>query len=188
MTTVDTTDERTGSTAAEVDERVANGQSNAFVQASSRSAWGIIRANTLTLFNGIIAACFLVLLLIGRWQDALLRFQRHPECGYRISSGVPRKTVARPAGAPRRTERARLAGDERAGGPIQSVVVDDLLILRAGDQVPADGVVVESTGLQLDESMPTGESDAIDKSQDDEVLSGSIVVAGSGRPREEVRR
>ena len=53
----------TGLSAADVAVRVDAGQTNAFVQASSRSIWSIIRANTLTLFNGIIAGCFLVLLL-----------------------------------------------------------------------------------------------------------------------------
>ena len=61
----------TGLSTAEVAERIARGETNAFESPTSRSAWSIIRANVFTLFNGIIAACFLVLLLIGRWQDAL---------------------------------------------------------------------------------------------------------------------
>src|ERR1700750_229757 len=62
----------TGLTSAEVAERTDAGLTNAFTPASSRSIWSIVRANTLTLFNGIIAGCFLVLLVIGRWQEALL--------------------------------------------------------------------------------------------------------------------
>ena len=61
----------TGLSTAEVAERIARGETNAFESPTSRSAWSIIRANVFTLFNAIIAACFLVLLLIGRWQDAL---------------------------------------------------------------------------------------------------------------------
>ncbi len=60
-----------GLTAAEVAERVAAGQTNAFTADSSRSVGSIVRANVFTLFNGIVAACFLVLLILGRWQDAL---------------------------------------------------------------------------------------------------------------------
>jgi len=60
-------------------------------------------------------------------------------------------------------------------------VQDDLLEIRSGDQVPADGVVTSATGLEVDESLLTGESDAIGKEPGDEVRSGSIVVAGQGR-------
>ena len=63
-----------GLTTADVAERVAAGKTNAFVQDTSRSVWSIVRANVLTLFNGIILACFIVLFAIGRWQDALFGF------------------------------------------------------------------------------------------------------------------
>jgi P-type E1-E2 ATPase len=59
-----------------------------------------------------------------------------------------------------------------------AVVLADILVLRAGDQVPADARIVRSRGLQIDESMLTGESDAVDKHPGDEALSGSIVVGG----------
>jgi cation-transporting P-type ATPase E len=61
------------------------------------------------------------------------------------------------------------------------VVLDDLLELRAGDQIPCDGVVHTADGLEVDESLLTGESDPINKVDGDDLLSGSIVVAGSGR-------
>ena len=60
-------------------------------------------------------------------------------------------------------------------------MLDDLVILRTGDQVVADGVVRESAGLQVDESLLTGESEPVDKEVDDRLLSGSFVVGGSGR-------
>ena len=64
---------------------------------------------------------------------------------------------------------------------VGEVVADDLLELRSGDQVLADGVVHESEGLEIDESLLTGESDPVAKEADDDVRSGSIVVAGQGR-------
>ena len=68
-------------------------------------------------------------------------------------------------------------------------MLDDLLELRTGDQIPADGVVRTADGLEIDESLLTGESDPVDKTPGDEVLSGSFVVAGIGRvPGDDGRR
>jgi cation-transporting ATPase E len=64
---------------------------------------------------------------------------------------------------------------------IEEIVLDDLLVVAAGDQLAADGQVFESDGLEVDESMLTGEADSVAKHEGDEVLSGSIVVAGNGR-------
>src|SRR5690606_41551186 len=67
--------------------------------------------------------------------------------------------------------------------PVTDIVVDDLIELRPGDQVVVDGEVVESNGLEIDESLLTGESDPVHKELGDEVLSGSVVAAGSGQYR-----
>ncbi|OJX71255.1 MAG: ATPase [Micrococcales bacterium 73-13] len=172
-----------GLTAAEVAERIADGRVNAFDQASSRSAWSIIRANVFTLFNAIVVGCFVVLFVLGRWQDALFGFSAVANSiigsvqEFRAKRSLDRLALLS----------APLARVRRDGADVEvvprEVVLDDLLVLRAGDQVPADAVVLESRGLQLDESMLTGESDAIDKAPDDEVLSGSIVVGGEGIAR-----
>jgi len=172
-----------GLTAAEVAERVADGRTNAFEQASSRSAWSIIRANVVTLFNGIVFGCFAVLFVLGRWQDALFGFSAIANAiigsvqEFRAKRSLDRLALLN---APK--ARVLRDGEELELRPAE-VVVDDLLVLRAGDQVSADAVVVGGRGLQLDESMLTGESDAIDKSEGDEVLSGSIVVGGEGLAR-----
>ncbi|BCW12252.1 magnesium-transporting ATPase [Arthrobacter sp. NtRootA4] len=169
-----------GLSTAEVAERVAAGQTNAFVQDTSRSVWSIVRANVLTLFNGIILACFIVLFAIGRWQDALFGFSAIANAvigsvqEYRAKRALDRLALLN---APH----ARVMRDgSEAEIALDDVVLDDTLILRAGDQVPADGVVAASRGLQVDESMLTGESDAVEKTEDDRVLSGSVVVAGEG--------
>lgn len=170
----------TGLSAAEVDERVATGRTNAFVQDTSRSIWSILRANVLTLFNGIILACFLVLLAIGRWQDALFGFSAIANAvigtvqEYRAKLALDRLALLNAPNA----RVLREAGEEEIA--IEAVVLDDILVLRAGDQVAADAIVTGSRGLQLDESMLTGESDAVEKSPGDRVLSGSVVVAGEG--------
>ncbi|MGO4145069.1 HAD-IC family P-type ATPase [Paenarthrobacter sp. YAF11_1] len=169
-----------GLSTAEVAERVAAGQTNAFVQDTSRSVWSIVRANVLTLFNGIILACFIVLFAIGRWQDALFGFSAVANAvigsvqEYRAKRALDRLALLNAPHA-----RVMREGSE-ADIDLDDVVLDDTLILRAGDQVPADGLVAGSRGLQVDESMLTGESDAVEKADGDRVLSGSVVVAGEG--------
>ncbi len=169
-----------GLSTAEVAQRVAAGQTNAFVQDTSRSVWSIVRANVLTLFNGIILACFIVLFAIGRWQDALFGFSAIANAvigsvqEYRAKRALDRLALLNAPNA-----RVTRDGSE-AEISLDDVVLDDTLVLRAGDQVPADGLVSGSRGLQVDESMLTGESDAVEKTDGDRVLSGSVVVAGEG--------
>jgi cation-transporting ATPase E len=172
-----------GLSASDVAERVAAGRTNAFRQDASRSVGSILRANALTLFNGIIAACFLVLLLLGRWQDALFGLSALANTiigsvqEFRAKAALDRLAVLH---APA----ARVIREGAEGQiAVPDVVMDDLLVLRAGDQVPADAKVVSARHLQLDESLLTGESDPVDKSPGDEVLSGSVVVGGEGVAR-----
>ncbi|MFB2581372.1 HAD-IC family P-type ATPase [Herbiconiux sp. P15] len=169
-----------GLSAAEVQERVAAGRTNVFVQDTSRSVWSIVRANVLTLFNGIILVCFIVLFAIGRWQDALFGFSAVANAvigsvqEFRAKRALDRLALLN---APH----ARVLRDgAEADVDVAAVVLDDTLVLRAGDQVPADAVVDAARGLQLDESMLTGESDPVEKTAGDRVLSGSVVVGGEG--------
>ncbi|HMQ27534.1 MAG TPA: HAD-IC family P-type ATPase, partial [Acidimicrobiales bacterium] len=72
----------------------------------------------------------------------------------------------------------------RDGAPAEvavgEVVLDDVLVLRPGDQVVVDAEVIEAQGLEVDESLLTGESDPQHKAPGDAVMSGSFVAAGSG--------
>lgn len=167
----------------DVAARVDSGLDNRVPDRSSRSLWQIFRANVLTLFNAIVGSSFLVLLFLGRWQDALfgLAAAGNAVIGvvqeYRAKRSLDRLAIL---DAPR----ARVLRD---GSPVEiptaDVVRDDVLLLRAGDQVTADAAVLESAGLEADESLLTGESDPVDKTPGTEVLSGSIIVAGHAKAR-----
>jgi cation-transporting ATPase E len=171
----------TGLTAREVAARVEAGQVNATTTRTSRTLAEILRANVFTVFNGLLTVLFVVALAAGRWQNALFG-------GVVVANAVigivqelrAKRTLDRLAvlNAPR----ARVVRDgAEADLPVGDVVLDDLLSVAAGDQVPADGVVRSSGSLAVDESLLTGEADPVAKDAGDAVWSGSIVVAGRGQ-------
>ncbi|AOT05346.1 HAD-IC family P-type ATPase [Arthrobacter sp. U41] len=172
-----------GLSQGEVASRMRHGLANLVPDTTSRSLWEIIRANVLTLFNAIVVTSFILLLLLGSWQDALfgLAAVGNAVIGvvqeYRAKRSLDRLAVLE---APL----ARVLRDSTVQEiATADVVLDDVLVLRAGDQVTADAVVLESGGLEADESLLTGESDPVDRGTGTEVLSGSIIVAGRGTAR-----
>ncbi|MGN6501655.1 MAG: HAD-IC family P-type ATPase [Pseudolysinimonas sp.] len=177
----ETTDPLRGLSAAEVREREQAGRTNRVSRRSSRSMWEILRANVLTLFNGIVGGSFVLLLALGEWRDALFGFSALTNAAvgvvqeYRAKRSLDRLALMSAAGA----TVVRDGVEQQIERHL--VVGDDLLIVRTGDQVPADAVLVEAHGLSVDESLLTGESAPVHKAVGDELLAGSSVVAGSGR-------
>lgn len=175
------TDPATGLTTAQVAEREARGQVNATSQASSRSLWAIVQANVFTRFNAILGALFVLILITGSLADGLFGVV----LVVNSAIGIVQEYLAK-----RKLDRLALLNSPttvvvRDGDPVEiattAVVLDDLIELRTGDQVPADGRMHSTAGLEIDESNLTGEADAIPKAPGDEVRSGTTVVAGTGR-------
>ncbi|MCB1031194.1 MAG: HAD-IC family P-type ATPase, partial [Acidimicrobiales bacterium] len=170
-----------GLTASEVAQRVANGQTNATEQHTSRSVKEIIRANVLTRFNAILGVLALAVAVTGRWADGLFAVVLVANALIGIVQEVrAKRTLDRLVvlNAPNATVIRDGTVEEIQIGEI---VLADLVELRSGDQVPADGEVLDSDGLEVNESALTGESDAVHKKPGDRLLSGTIVVAGSGQ-------
>jgi cation-transporting ATPase E len=170
-----------GLTAAEVAERVARGDTNDAGDRTSRTYGEIVRANVLTRFNAILGTMLVIILAVGDIRDSLFGVILVANSAIGIIQEVrAKRTLDRLAvlAAPF----ARVVRDGTVVEcAIEAVVLDDLVDVRTGDQVPADGIVAVAAGLEIDESLLTGEADPIDKRPGDEVLSGAIVVAGSGR-------
>jgi cation-transporting ATPase E len=169
-----------GLSSAEVAERRSRGLTNAGGERTSRPAAEILRANIVTRFNLILGVLLAVILVAGQPQDALFGIVLVTNALIGIGQEVrAKRTLDRLAvlSAPR----VRVIRD---GAPrdiaVDELVADDLVDLRAGDQLVADGVVRASVSLQADESLLTGESEPVDKRAGDRLLSGSFVVAGSG--------
>ncbi|MBX9472228.1 MAG: HAD-IC family P-type ATPase [Chryseoglobus sp.] len=150
---------------------------------TGRSFWRIMQANLFTLFNLIVGGSFALLLVLGYWQDALFGFFVIANVVIGVAQEFRAKlTLSRLAvlNAPRaRVLRDGSIAEVRVG----EVVMDDVFVLSAGDQVTADAVVLESHGLDIDESLLTGEADPVSSPAGRELMSGSTVVAGSGLAR-----
>ena len=170
----------TGLTADQVAERVAAGKVNRVDKQTSRPLSAIIRSNVLTRFNAILGALFVAVLAVGSPADALFGLVVVWNALIGIVQEVrAKRTLDRLAVLNAPSARVVRDGTDQEVA-VGDVVLDDLLRLQTGDQVLADGVVSESDGLEIDESLLTGESDPVDKGTGAQVLSGSIVVAGSG--------
>lgn len=168
----------TGLTSKEVVQRIESGQSNAVKTSTSRSVRDIVRANVFTLFNGIICAAMALVLVTGSWKDAVFGFV------IIINTGIGIVTELR---AKRTLDRLSIlvASDflvHRDGRDVEvphnEIVLDDLLWIRAGEQVPADGQIIQTWGLELDESMLTGESRTVRHQAGEQVYSGATAVSG----------
>jgi len=175
--------EHTGLSAAEVADRVARGLVNDVPEAPTRTYGQIVRANVVTRFNLLLGSLLAVILAVGPIQDALFGIVLVANTLLGIIQEVRAKwTLERLelVNAPRATV---LRDHEQRQIEVGEVVLDDLLEVGPGDQVVVDGKVLDSTGLEVDESMLTGESEPVGKSPGEEILSGSFVVAGGGSYR-----
>ncbi|MFE7927184.1 HAD-IC family P-type ATPase [Streptomyces sp. NPDC057456] len=170
----------TGLTAAEVADRVARGQVNDVPVRSSRSMGEIVRANVFTRFNAIIGVLWVVMLFVAPIQDGLFGFVILANTGIGIiQEWRAKQTLDSLAvvGEARPTVR-------RDGTAVEvstsALVLDDLIEIGPGDKIAVDGVCAEADGLEIDESLLTGEADPVVKRPGDQVMSGSFVVAGGG--------
>ncbi len=169
-----------GLTSAEVSERVARGEINAAPDARSRSLGDIVKANTFTWFNGLIGSLWIVMMAVAPIQDSLFGFVIVANTGIGIIQEYrAARTLAKLAVLGEAKPVVRRDGADQEISP-GDLVLDDLVVLRTGDQLVVDGILLASQGLEIDESLLTGEADPVDKAVGDEAMSGSFVVAGSG--------
>ena len=172
-----------GLTAAQVAQRVSLGQVNKVREQTSRSLAAIVRENVLTLFNAIIVGASVIVLLFGHIQDGIFGGVMVINAVIGIVSELRAKRTL-DALAIVDAPRARVVRDSSAQQiPAAEVVLDDVVSLGLGDQVPVDGEALEVNGLEVDESLLTGESRPVKKQAGDRLLAGTSVVAGAGAMR-----
>jgi cation-transporting ATPase E len=169
-----------GLTSREVESRRAAGLANVGVAAPSRTLAQIVRANVFTRFNALLGAMFVVIVIVGPLQDAMFG----GVLVFNTAIGIAQEWRAKRTLDRLIVVTAPHVRAQRDGKSVSvdssDVVVDDVLELQVGDQVVVDGVVLTSQGLEIDESLLTGESEPAARTAGDRVMSGSFVVAGAG--------
>ena len=172
-----------GLTDAEVAQRVADGKVNDVPDRATRSAADIVRANVFTRINAILAVLFAIVMATGSLINGLfgLLIIVNSVVGM-VQELRAKQTLESLAIVGQAKPLVRRANETRELLPGQ-VVLDDIVELGPGDQVVVDGVVIEESGLEVDESLLSGEADPVLKQIDDMVMSGSFVVAGAGAYR-----
>lgn len=168
-----------GLTASEVEVRRKQGHGNVAPLKTSRSYFQIVRENVFIPVNNFMFVLGIALLLLRQYSDALLSVG---VVTFNILVSVvqeirAKRTLDRIALLTRPKATVIREGQEHQVDPSE-LVIDDILVVRPGDQIVVDGVVVGDGRMEVDESLLTGESDLISKHTGDTVYSGSFCVTG----------
>lgn len=161
----------------QVRDRIENGWGNESVTAESKSVGQIIKGNLFTYFNLIFTVLAILVIATGSLRS--LTFL--PVVIANLLIGIIQEVRAKKTldkltmlNAPK----AEVVRDGRISEiPVEELVLDDIVIFRAGDQICADAIILEGSVL-VNESLLTGESDELRKELGDFLMSGSFVVSG----------
>lgn len=166
-----------GLTQVEVKRRIDAGKTNHFKAKTGSSNWEIFRRNVFNSFNMLNFAIFVALIAVQAWSNLFF----FGIIVLNAFTGMMTELRAR-----RMIDKLNLMNKDQIrvvrDGEVtsidpQDIVLDDIMLLSAGEQVPSDAVVVDGIA-ELNEAMLTGESDHILKKDGKELLSGSYLVSG----------
>ena len=183
------TDAATGLTSAEVQERIAAGKVNGEQTVRTKSVLQILRSNIVTYFNFVFVVLAVILaFFVPRGIEGIGNFGFMILIVINAAIGIfqelrAKRTIDKLSllSAPKAVV---IRDGEEKEIAIEQIVLDDIMELSAGRQICADSVVVEGS-CEVNESLITGEPDAIHKTTGDKVVSGSFVVSGKARCRVE---
>ncbi|WP_144708262.1 HAD-IC family P-type ATPase [Dermacoccus nishinomiyaensis] len=172
-----------GLSTAEVEELTRRGEVNHAPDDGMRSTWQIVRANLFTRINAIFAILVALVVATGSLRNALFGLAIVINSIVGIAQELRARHTLKQLSIVNTAEVTVRRDGEAKKIPTTDIVTGDIVELSSGSQIAVDGVVVRADHLDVDESLLTGESDPIDKRSDDDLRSGSFVVAGSGLMR-----
>ena len=175
-------DPASGLSTEQVKQRFAAHADNYKVESSTMSVSDIVKSNVFTYFNLVFLIITILLSIVGAWSDMMfLPIIIANTCIGIIQEVHSKKVLDRLSilNAPHCTV---VRDGQEYEVEAHKLVLDDVVVLQAGSQIPADATVLDGE-LQVNESLITGESDEIAKHAGDELLSGSFVVSGKAHAR-----
>ena len=167
----------TGLTNEQVNQRMEEGLVNANENPNTRTYKQIIRENTLTFFNFLNIVLLVLVLLVGSYKNSMFVFIIIINTVIGILQEIRAKKTIDKLAILAQTKISVLREGEITSIPTEELVLDDYVLLKTGDQVPADARVLEGS-LEVNESLLTGEADNLAKNAGDELFSGSFVTSG----------
>ena len=167
----------TGLTNKEVQERIAQGQVNNNENPNTRTYKQIILENTLTFFNFLNLVLLVFVLLVGSYKNSMFVGIIFINTVIGIIQEIRAKKTIDKLAILTESKTVVLREGKKWKISTEKLVVDDLIFLKAGEQVPADAKILEGN-LEVNESLLTGEADNLPKNPGDELFSGSFVTAG----------
>ncbi len=175
-------DNITGLSASEVALRVQRGEGNRVSLTPGKTVGEILRDNLLTFFNLLNLLIAICLLLVGSHRNMLFMGVVLCNLAIGIFQELRAKRTIDRLSVLTASKAAVLRDGKRAVIPVEELVLDDVVYLTAGGEVSADAVLLDGE-LEVNESLLTGESDAVRKTVGDKLFSGSFVVSGHGLAR-----
>ena len=170
-------EELKGLTAEEVSKRIEEGKVNKSNTDNLKSNWEIVRDNVCTLFNLFNAIIAIALACVHAYTNMVFILIIIVNVLIGIIQEIHGKNLVKKLSILTASKTKVIRNGKEEEIDVGDIVVNDLILLAQGDQIPSDAYVVDGE-IEVNESLLTGESDTILKEKDDKLLSGSYVVSG----------
>ena len=166
-----------GLTAAEVRKRISQGLVNDFKIDNNNSFWEIVKRNIFTLFNFLNFAIAILLALVGAWSNLIFFVVIIFNAISGIATEIRAKKMIDKLNLLSKEKITVIRSSREQKIMPEEIVINDILKLSAGEQVPSDAVVLKGVS-EANEAMLTGESDLVLKEKGAVLLSGSFLASG----------
>lgn len=173
----------TGLSSAEVADRKSQGLVNITGNSVSKTKKQIIMTHTLTYFNFLNIFLGVLIIISGQIKNLTFMGVIIINSVIGIFQELKVKKLVDGLSVITASKVRVLRDGTRQDIPIEEIVLDDTIIVESGNQIGADSIVLDSAGIEVNESMITGESKPVKKAAGDQLYSGSYLVAGSGCAR-----
>ncbi len=167
-----------GLTSEQVEDRISCGLVNEQVDSNTRTVGQIISSNVFTYFNLVFAVLAALLIMVGSFKNLTFLPIIIANTLIGIVQELRSKKVLDKLNMLNAPHTKTIRDGQEVMMDSTELVKDDIVIFEAGNQIPADAIIIEGT-VSVNESLLTGEADEVQKSTDDQLMSGSFIVSGT---------